>query len=120
MCCASCSAPLPLSQLKEQREKERKARKAKENGEDDGGEFDDLVSALRSGEVFDTSDFIIYNCNCLFSTMKFEKFNDRCFTDIENDNEKTGYRVVEMLSNDSSLANSISDISDKACTLFLN
>lgn len=48
-----CSAPPPLSQLKEQREKERKARKAKENGEDDGGEFDDLVSALRSGEVFD-------------------------------------------------------------------
>ncbi|XP_048062614.1 LOW QUALITY PROTEIN: disheveled-associated activator of morphogenesis 1b [Megalobrama amblycephala] len=41
------------AQLKEQREKERKARKAKENGEDDGGEFDDLVSALRSGEVFD-------------------------------------------------------------------
>uniref|UniRef100_A0A8C1ZJY1 Dishevelled associated activator of morphogenesis 1b n=1 Tax=Cyprinus carpio TaxID=7962 RepID=A0A8C1ZJY1_CYPCA len=40
-------------QLKEQREKERKARKAKENGEDDGGEFDNLVSALRSGEVFD-------------------------------------------------------------------
>lgn len=40
-------------QLKEQREKERKARKAKENGEDDGGEFDDLVSALRSAEVFD-------------------------------------------------------------------
>ncbi|XP_051500629.1 disheveled-associated activator of morphogenesis 1-like isoform X2 [Myxocyprinus asiaticus] len=40
-------------QLKEQREKERKARKAKENGEEDGGEFDDLVSALRSGEVFD-------------------------------------------------------------------
>ncbi|XP_051951541.1 disheveled-associated activator of morphogenesis 1-like isoform X2 [Xyrauchen texanus] len=41
------------SQLKEQREKERKARKAKENGEEDSGEFDDLVSALRSGEVFD-------------------------------------------------------------------
>ncbi|XP_076024103.1 disheveled-associated activator of morphogenesis 1b isoform X2 [Genypterus blacodes] len=41
------------AQLKEQREKERKARKAKANGEDDGGEFDDLVSALRSGEVFD-------------------------------------------------------------------
>uniref|UniRef100_A0A3B3Q6H7 Dishevelled associated activator of morphogenesis 1b n=1 Tax=Paramormyrops kingsleyae TaxID=1676925 RepID=A0A3B3Q6H7_9TELE len=40
------------AQLKEQREKERKARKAKENGEEDG-EFDDLVSALRSGEVFD-------------------------------------------------------------------
>lgn len=39
-------------QLKEQREKERKSRKAKENGEEDG-EFDDLVSALRSGEVFD-------------------------------------------------------------------
>lgn len=39
-------------QLKEQREKERKARKAKENCEEDG-EFDDLVSALRSGEVFD-------------------------------------------------------------------
>lgn len=42
-----------VPQLKEQREKERKARKAKANGEDDGGEFDDLVSALRSGEVFD-------------------------------------------------------------------
>ncbi|XP_028296173.1 disheveled-associated activator of morphogenesis 1-like isoform X1 [Gouania willdenowi] len=41
------------AQLKEQRERERKARKAKANGEDDGGEFDDLVSALRSGEVFD-------------------------------------------------------------------
>uniref|UniRef100_A0A8D3DA69 Disheveled-associated activator of morphogenesis 1 n=1 Tax=Scophthalmus maximus TaxID=52904 RepID=A0A8D3DA69_SCOMX len=41
------------AQLKEQREKERRARKAKANGEDDGGEFDDLVSALRSGEVFD-------------------------------------------------------------------
>lgn len=40
-------------QLKEQRERERKARKAKANGEEDGGEFDDLVSALRSGEVFD-------------------------------------------------------------------
>ncbi|XP_069772982.1 disheveled-associated activator of morphogenesis 1 isoform X2 [Narcine bancroftii] len=40
------------AQLKEQRERERKARKAKEGGEE-GGEFDDLVSALRSGEVFD-------------------------------------------------------------------
>ncbi|KAM8921692.1 disheveled-associated activator of morphogenesis 1 isoform 1-T1 [Pelodytes ibericus] len=40
------------AQLKEQRERERKARKAKENG-DEEGEFDDLVSALRSGEVFD-------------------------------------------------------------------
>ncbi|XP_064860232.1 disheveled-associated activator of morphogenesis 1-A-like isoform X2 [Oncorhynchus nerka] len=40
------------AQLKEQREKERKAKKTKENCEEDG-EFDDLVSALRSGEVFD-------------------------------------------------------------------
>ncbi|KAI4540631.1 hypothetical protein MG293_009672 [Ovis ammon polii] len=40
------------AQLKEQRERERKMRKAKENSEE-GGEFDDLVSALRSGEVFD-------------------------------------------------------------------
>ncbi|KAG9268952.1 disheveled-associated activator of morphogenesis 1 [Astyanax mexicanus] len=40
------------AQMKEQREKERKARNAKENSEEDG-EFDDLVSALRSGEVFD-------------------------------------------------------------------
>ncbi|NWR53241.1 DAAM1 protein, partial [Regulus satrapa] len=40
------------AQLKEQRERERKARKAKETGEE-SGEFDDLVSALRSGEVFD-------------------------------------------------------------------
>ncbi|XP_044292470.1 disheveled-associated activator of morphogenesis 1 isoform X2 [Varanus komodoensis] len=40
------------AQLKEQRERERKARKAKENSEE-SGEFDDLVSALRSGEVFD-------------------------------------------------------------------
>ncbi|XP_006864660.1 PREDICTED: disheveled-associated activator of morphogenesis 1 isoform X2 [Chrysochloris asiatica] len=40
------------AQLKEQRERERKMRKAKENGEE-SGEFDDLVSALRSGEVFD-------------------------------------------------------------------
>ena len=38
--------------MKEQRDKERKAKKAKENYEEDG-EFDDLVSALRSGEVFD-------------------------------------------------------------------
>ncbi|XP_030070208.1 disheveled-associated activator of morphogenesis 1 isoform X2 [Microcaecilia unicolor] len=40
------------AQLREQRDRERKARKAKENSEE-GGEFDDLVSALRSGEVFD-------------------------------------------------------------------
>lgn len=57
-CCSVRSVSLTGSphfclQLKEQREKERKARKAKANGEDDGGEFDDLVSALRSGEVFD-------------------------------------------------------------------
>lgn len=51
--CDSTFSPLPPAQLKEQRERERKARKAKANGEDDGGEFDDLVSALRSGEVFD-------------------------------------------------------------------
>lgn len=44
--------PVLSPQLKEQREKERKSRKAKENCEEDG-EFDDLVSALRSGEVFD-------------------------------------------------------------------
>lgn len=53
LCFYSSSALVPILQLKEQREKERKARKAKENGEDNGGEFDDLVSALRSGEVFD-------------------------------------------------------------------
>ena len=40
------------AQLKEQRERERKVRKAKESSEE-SGEFDDLVSALRSGEVFD-------------------------------------------------------------------
>ncbi|XP_062862920.1 disheveled-associated activator of morphogenesis 1 isoform X2 [Trichomycterus rosablanca] len=40
------------AQMKEQREQERKARREKENIEEDG-EFDDLVSALRSGEVFD-------------------------------------------------------------------
>ncbi|XP_064420822.1 disheveled-associated activator of morphogenesis 1 isoform X2 [Latimeria chalumnae] len=40
------------AQLKEQRERERKSKKAKESSEE-GGEFDDLVSALRSGEVFD-------------------------------------------------------------------
>lgn len=39
-------------QLKEQRERDRSARRLKENIEE-GGEFDDLVSALRSGEVFD-------------------------------------------------------------------
>lgn len=49
--CESEMPSLPL-QLKEQRERERKARKAKESGEE-SGEFDDLVSALRSGEVFD-------------------------------------------------------------------
>nr|XP_060610079.1 disheveled-associated activator of morphogenesis 2 isoform X2 [Anolis sagrei ordinatus] len=41
--------------LKEQREKERRQKKAKAGSisEEGGGEFDDLVSALRSGEVFD-------------------------------------------------------------------
>ncbi|CAH2256218.1 disheveled-associated activator of morphogenesis 2 isoform X1 [Pelobates cultripes] len=40
--------------LKEQREKERRLKKAKEGSmSEEGGEFDDLVSALRSGEVFD-------------------------------------------------------------------
>ncbi|XP_015272589.1 PREDICTED: disheveled-associated activator of morphogenesis 2-like [Gekko japonicus] len=41
--------------LKEQREKERRQKKAKGSSisEEGGGEFDDLVSALRSGEVFD-------------------------------------------------------------------
>lgn len=43
-----------LSQLKEQREKERRLKKAKAGStSEEGGEFDDLVSALRSGEVFD-------------------------------------------------------------------
>ncbi|KAG8123386.1 hypothetical protein E2320_018746, partial [Naja naja] len=39
----------------EQREKERRQKKAKAGSisEEGGGEFDDLVSALRSGEVFD-------------------------------------------------------------------
>lgn len=40
--------------LKEQRERERRAKKgAGGASEEVGGEFDDLVSALRSGEVFD-------------------------------------------------------------------
>ncbi|XP_053315011.1 disheveled-associated activator of morphogenesis 2 isoform X2 [Spea bombifrons] len=40
--------------LKEQREKERRLKKAKAgSASEEGGEFDDLVSALRSGEVFD-------------------------------------------------------------------
>uniref|UniRef100_A0A1A8PXK7 Dishevelled associated activator of morphogenesis 2 n=1 Tax=Nothobranchius pienaari TaxID=704102 RepID=A0A1A8PXK7_9TELE len=38
--------------LKEQRERERRAKKGGAS-EEVGGEFDDLVSALRSGEVFD-------------------------------------------------------------------
>lgn len=41
-----------LFQLKEQRERERRAKKSGAS-EEVGGEFDDLVSALRSGEVFD-------------------------------------------------------------------
>ncbi|XP_051781360.1 disheveled-associated activator of morphogenesis 2 isoform X2 [Erpetoichthys calabaricus] len=40
--------------LKEQREKERRLKKTKAGSiSEEGGEFDDLVSALRSGEVFD-------------------------------------------------------------------
>ncbi|OCT77490.1 disheveled-associated activator of morphogenesis 2 [Xenopus laevis] len=40
--------------LKEQREKERRLKKAKaDSTSEETGEFDDLVSALRSGEVFD-------------------------------------------------------------------
>uniref|UniRef100_A0A3B4XIZ7 Dishevelled associated activator of morphogenesis 1b n=1 Tax=Seriola lalandi dorsalis TaxID=1841481 RepID=A0A3B4XIZ7_SERLL len=39
------------AQLK--REREQKLKKAKADEEEGGGEFDDLVSALRSGEVFD-------------------------------------------------------------------
>lgn len=42
----------PAVQLKEQRERERRTKKAGTT-EEVGGEFDDLVSALRSGEVFD-------------------------------------------------------------------
>ena len=48
-------APSPL-QLKEQRERERWQRQRKVHAGsalEEGGEFDDLVSALRSGEVFD-------------------------------------------------------------------
>lgn len=40
-----------LAQLKEQRERERQVKK-REASEENSGEFDDLVSALRSGEVF--------------------------------------------------------------------
>ena len=43
---------LLLFQLKEQRERERRAKKGGASDEV-SGEFDDLVSALRSGEVFD-------------------------------------------------------------------
>lgn len=50
----ACYPPAP--QLKEQRERERwqRQRKVLAGGAlEEGGEFDDLVSALRSGEVFD-------------------------------------------------------------------
>lgn len=40
-------------QLKEQRERERRAKKSGGGSDEVSGEFDDLVSALRSGEVFD-------------------------------------------------------------------
>lgn len=49
-------APSSPLQLKEQRERERwqRQRKVHTGGTlEEGGEFDDLVSALRSGEVFD-------------------------------------------------------------------
>lgn len=49
-------ASQPPPQLKEQRERERwqRQRKVLAGGTlEEGGEFDDLVSALRSGEVFD-------------------------------------------------------------------
>ncbi|KAK5885819.1 hypothetical protein CesoFtcFv8_016916 [Champsocephalus esox] len=39
------------AQLK--RDREQKGRKARAHAEEEGGDFDDLVSALRSGEVFD-------------------------------------------------------------------
>lgn len=38
--------------LQLKRDREQKTRNARAN-EEEGGEFDDLVSALRSGEVFD-------------------------------------------------------------------
>lgn len=50
------SHPPSPPQLKEQRERERwqRQRKAQAGSSlEEGGEFDDLVSALRSGEVFD-------------------------------------------------------------------
>lgn len=57
MCChLNCSLPgvcfLSLV-LQLKKDREEKARKAKASEEEEGGEFDDLVSALRSGEVFD-------------------------------------------------------------------
>ena len=39
--------------LQLKRDREQKGRKARANAEEESGEFDDLVSALRSGEVFD-------------------------------------------------------------------
>lgn len=47
-----CQLLVSIFQLKEQRERERRAKKSGAS-EEVGGEFDDLVSALRSGEVFD-------------------------------------------------------------------
>nr|XP_032819533.1 disheveled-associated activator of morphogenesis 1-like [Petromyzon marinus] len=41
------------AQMKEQRERERSARRAAAGPDGDQGEFDELVSALRSGDVFD-------------------------------------------------------------------
>lgn len=70
-----------LSQLKEQREKERKARKAKENREEDG-EFDDLVSALRSGEVFDKDLSNMKRNRKRISTQTLEMSRERPITKL--------------------------------------
>uniref|UniRef100_A0A4W3GIM8 Dishevelled associated activator of morphogenesis 1b n=1 Tax=Callorhinchus milii TaxID=7868 RepID=A0A4W3GIM8_CALMI len=68
------------AQLKEQRERERKARKAKEGGEE-GGEFDDLVSALRSGEVFD-KDFKLKRSRKRGSSQVTESSRERPVTKL--------------------------------------
>ncbi|XP_060789763.1 disheveled-associated activator of morphogenesis 1 [Neoarius graeffei] len=69
------------AQLKEQREKERKARKAKENCEEDG-EFDDLVSALRSGEVFDKDLSNMKRNRKRISTQTLEMSRERPITKL--------------------------------------
>uniref|UniRef100_A0A8C2Z6J5 Dishevelled associated activator of morphogenesis 1b n=1 Tax=Cyclopterus lumpus TaxID=8103 RepID=A0A8C2Z6J5_CYCLU len=42
-----------LAEAQLKKDREQKAKKTKANEEEEGGEFDDLVSALRSGEVFE-------------------------------------------------------------------